>query len=501
MTVVVTEAVLDEGGAARVAHPRNGYLSEQPDGDGFVAVRGPWHQYRRTVELRPAGDAIRVRQTVDYELAVPWFGFLFALPFRSLLGQLEPKINAPWWAPPDALDPRSAGTLAALALLSIVTGYLGTLLTETATYAADEFKAGTSGQGVALAVVRASVLIALPLVTAADRLGRRRVLLWALAAGCGLTALGSLAPTLGALAGLQLFARGGASAAIVLIGVITAEEMPAGSRAYAVSLLTMAGALGAGIGVMSLPLTGLGVRAWRLLFLAALAGVLILRPVARRLPESRRFVVVHAKATMRGHGGRLALLAGSSFLLLLWATPAGQFTNEFLRTERHFSATRIAAFTVGTYTPASIGIAAGGRLADVHGRRLIGSIGLVLGTIGGVVMFFVRGWPLWVWSLAGNTAAALTVPALAVYGPELFPTALRGRANGVINVVGAAGGAAGLVVVGRLASHRYFGTLGTPLAILGAGPIALAVLVLARYPETAHRELEDLNPEDSTPLL
>ena len=34
------------------------------------------------------------------------------------------------------------------------------------------------------------------------------------------------------------------------------------------------------------------------------------------------------------------------------------------------------------------------------------------------------------------------------------------------------------------------------MAVLSAGPLLLGVLVLAAYPETAGKELEDLNPED-----
>jgi hypothetical protein len=34
------------------------------------------------------------------------------------------------------------------------------------------------------------------------------------------------------------------------------------------------------------------------------------------------------------------------------------------------------------------------------------------------------------------------------------------------------------------------------MAVLSFGPAVVALLVLTRYPETARRELEDLNPED-----
>jgi hypothetical protein len=36
--------------------------------------------------------------------------------------------------------------------------------------------------------------------------------------------------------------------------------------------------------------------------------------------------------------------------------------------------------------------------------------------------------------------------------------------------------------------------------VLAIGPALLVVLVLTSYPETAHRELEELNPEDVPPV-
>ncbi|HEY4376519.1 MAG TPA: hypothetical protein VGM93_05150, partial [Acidimicrobiales bacterium] len=56
------------------------------------------------------------------------------------------------------------------------------------------------------------------------------------------------------------------------------------------------------------------------------------------------------------------------------------------------------------------------------------------------------------------------------------------------------GSATGLVIAGRLNEH--YGHYGPGIALVGIGPLVVAVLVLAFYPETAHRSLEDLNPED-----
>ena len=107
------------------------------------------------------------------------------------------------------------------------------------------------------------------------------------------------------------------------------------------------------------------------------------------------------------------------------------------------------------------------------------------------------GWLLWGASVLAAVVGALAVPALAVYGPELFPTGQRGAANGGLQVISVAGSGAGLLLAGWLADR--LGGLGPAMAILAAGPALLVGLVLLLYPETARRELEDLNPSDRSP--
>jgi hypothetical protein len=61
-------------------------------------------------------------------------------------------------------------------------------------------------------------------------------------------------------------------------------------------------------------------------------------------------------------------------------------------------------------------------------------------------------------------------------------------------LVALAGSVAGLLAVGGLSDQ--FGSIGPAMAIVGVGPVLLAFLVALAFPETARRELEDLNPED-----
>src|SRR5437763_10653593 len=102
---------------------------------------------------------------------------------------------------------------------------------------------------------------------------------------------------------------------------------------------------------------------------------------------------------------------------------------------------------------------------------------------------------MWSAAVAPAMIGAAVLPALGVYGPELFPTSLRGRANGLLYMSDRLGGASGLLTVGFLPGP--LGALGRPLALLALGPPLLRVIVLTVFSETAGEELETLNPEDA----
>jgi MFS family permease len=478
--------------STRALVARDDVVVEAAAGEGrFRSATGPFASYERTLTNEPDGA---ITEVIEYELAPLVWRLPFGLLYRRALAHQPAPGAHPWWAPPETTDAAAATAIGALCTLAIVFGYLGTLLTQTITFAADELGASKSDQGATLAAVRLGVLGALALTALADRRGRRKVLLGSAAVACVVSALGALAPDLVTLGISQAVVRGLATAGAVLLAIIAAEEMPAGARAFSISLLTMAGALGVGMCLWVLPLADIGSNTWRLLYALPLLGLPVVRHISHHLAESRRFVVRHGEAGMAGHGRRFWLLATSALLLNLFTAPASQLMNEFLRDERGFSAARISLFTILTNTPGGIGIVVGGRLADTRGRRIVGAVGVAGGVALTVGMVLSGGWPMWALSVLGAMVGAATVPALGVYGPELFPTSLRGRANGIIAILGVAGSVIGLLVAGYL-SERWDG-LGPALAVLSVGPALMAILVLVAYPETVHRELEELNPED-----
>ena len=556
--------VVRRGGAAEMERelqarrePRDDIVAERAVGeDRFEAADGPFRRYERRLSLarterrEPGGtgetdsdgaweltetdsdgaweltetdsdgaweltetdsdETWQLTETTSYRLAVPVWAWLFHFPVRTALRRRQASYGY-WWAPPDRLDARCSTVLGLLCTVQVVDGYLGTVLTQTLTFAADEFGHGNTAQGNVLAAVRVGVLLALATVALADRHGRRRLLLASGIASCVITAAGALSPGLWFLGATQLVARGLSTALGILIVILAAEEMPARSRAWAMSVLVLCAGLGSGMAVWVLPVADLHIAAWRTVYLVPLAGVAVMVWAGRQLPESRRFEAAgtgpmpagSAPADGRSDADaaarrrrRLALLAASAFLILMFAAPASGLRNDFLKDEREFSAAAISLFTLVTNTPIGLGILAGGYLADRRGRRPVGAAGLVLGTVLVAWAYFTDGLAIWALTLAGGILGAVAVPALAVYGPELFGTYRRGRSNGVITTVGVVGSALGNLVAGRL-SDALDGRLGPALALLAVGPLMVAVLVMWKYPETAGQELEEINPEDA----
>lgn len=486
--------------AATAVAARNDLVLERPDGPGrFVQEAGPFASYRRTVSR--AGDG-SVTECTDYRLDVPWFGWLFAVPVRWSIarrgrGPESGRVGTPWWAPPDRLTQRQLNVLGLLAAASMSSAFINTLFTQTVGFAADDFGVGTSGVGVAGAIVRAGIVLVLPVAMLADRRGRRRVIVATAVASPIVTAAGAVAPNFAALVATQTLGRPLGLALDFMVAVVATEEMPRNSRAYAVSVLAMASGLGAGVAVGALPLADLGDGAWRLVYVVALIWLVVAVDIARRLPETERFVRPHVTAPPLDRR-RFAVVAGVALLSNVFIAPASLFQNGYLEDVRGFSATRIAVFTLATATPAVVGLVVGGRIADVSGRRRLITMGLPLAAAFLVTSYSLGGPTMWISVVLAGIVGGMAFPALAVYRTELFPTGNRSRASGLLTAAALIGGIGGLLVTGwwldRGESH------GVVLGALASVQIVVVLVVLRWFPETAHRELEDLNPLDAAPM-
>lgn len=493
LSAEAADAVLN--GPDGLLSPRSDIVLERAETDGgFIAVEGPVEHYQRTVTIEAVGSGqVEITERFDYRLSIPVWRVLFTIPYGRSLRRGR---DWPWWHPPDRFTERQARIVALLATLAVVAGFLGTLLGQTITFAADEFEVGESAQGIALALVRLSILITVAVAVLGDRKGRRRALLYAATGSILASAATSLVVNLAMMTATQAVSRGLSHAMALLIFVFALEEAPAGSRAFVVSMLGLAAGLGSGLAVGFVPLADLNTSGWRLIFVAALAGLPLVAFAGRRLPESQRFEAAARQPRARlprQYFFRLALLAVTSYAVLMFSTPASQFQNEFLNEQRDFSATKIAVFTLITTWTAGPGLLIAGKLADLRGRRVIGAIGMSGGALFTLWHFTQAGWPMWVLIAVGALLTSSTVPSLGVYRAELFGTSRRSASNGFLGVAAVSGSMVGLFAGGLMIETWGYGTA---FSILLTGPVLVAILVLLFYPETTRRSLEELNPED-----
>jgi MFS family permease len=380
--------------------------------------------------------------------------------------------------------------------------FINTLFTQTVAFAADEFNISKSGQGIGAAIVRLGIVICLPLVALADRRGRRPVMIAMAWAAPLVSALGAIAPSYSFLVATQAVGRPLGLTLDILIAVVAVEEMPRDGRAYATGILAVLSGIGGGIAVASLPLADISVTSWRFIYLIGLVWLIIAYALMKWLPESERFIRHTPKAKMRAAyiadalRGNLGRICSVVFLTNIYIATASIFQNRYLKDERGYSAALVALFTIVTSSPATFGLIIGGRVADERGRRILGATLVPIGAFLLALSFSTSGATMWLVAIAGGLAFGISYPALAVYRGELFPTRTRGLAGGIIMTSALFGGIIGLVGGGWFLDAN--GSYGQVMMWLVIGPVIASAIVWFRYPETAHRELDDITNDTET---
>ena len=433
------------------------------------------------------GDALSIA------LFVTLFKALFITVFISF--KYAPAVSRKPRTP--KLTSRQRSILWLLALACVPGAYANTLFTQTVAYAAEDFNVSERGQGIGAAVIRWGVIIALPLAALADRVGRRRLIVWCAFGAPIVTSLGALAPSFALLVATQTIGRPLALVLTLLIAIVATEEMSRESRAWSISILGIAAGVGAGAAVLALPIADLAPSSWRIIYALSLIWLVIGLFVRRGLPETRRFTERHEKhleSATHIERRRLAIQCLVATFGNLFIAASSVFQVRYLKDVRDYSAVMITIFSFVTGAPVALGLLLGGKLADTRGRRLLAAITFPLGAIVLSIAFRVSGPAMWIATLVGGMCLALAYPAMAVYRGELFPTLHRSFASSVIMTSSLLGGSVGLIGAGVFLGNET--SYGNVMSLLAIGPVIAGLLIIATYPESAHLELEELNPQD-----
>jgi putative MFS transporter len=437
---------------------------------------------------RRAGTQERLLTTEDPASARP--GWLRLAPFLHR-------------APP--LTRREWNVLGLVSLVSLFETYDVYLFSLNLAHIQRELGIGEAQLGGLGGLVRAGALGAVLVTLAADRLGRRRLLVFTALAYTLLTGATALAPSTFWFVAFQLLARVFSAAEGMLAVVVIAEEFDARHRGWGIGALGAITACGGGLAALAFAFVEWLPYGWRALYAVGLVPLAALAWWRRAMPETERFLALARArsdglraapafaplgALLRGHPRRLLALAGAAFLATLVIAPAVFFAPKYLQDVHGWSPGAVAMlnFLGGAFAIVANPLA--GRLSDRRGRRPVTALFLLGAALLAVSFYLGPAWllgPLWAAMMFATMGGETT---LAAYGAELFPTAYRSTASGARAFVSTLGTVGGLAAVSLL--YPWVGSNWRAIALLGALALLSPLLVWLAFPETSGRSLEDI---------
>jgi MFS family permease len=415
---------------------------------------------------------------------------------------------APFLGRPPQLTRRQWNVLGLVSLVSLFEQYDVYLFSLNLAHIQRELAIDEGQLGLLGGLVRAGALFAVLVTIAADRFGRRRLLLVTVLAYTLLTGATAFAPSAEWFVVCQFLSRIFAAAETLIAVVVIAEEFDAEHRGWGIGALGAITACGAGLAAVLFGFVDVLPGGWRSLYLVGLVPLLALAWWRRSMPETGRFLALERErgaslratpalgpfvALLRSYPRRLLVLAGTVLLIGIAVAPASFFAPKYLQDVHGWSPGWVAALNFGGGAFAIVGNPLAGRLSDRYGRRPITAIFAVTAALSAIAFYLSAGLvlaPLWVLMIFGSMGSEVT---LSAFGAELFPTSQRSTASGVRAFAWTLG-----IVLGLAGVSVLFGVLGsnwTAVMVLGLVALGAPVLVWLGFPETSGRALEEIAPE------
>src|SRR4051812_1675141 len=336
----------------------------------------------------------------------------------------------------------------------------------------------------------------------ADRAGRARALVYSMLTYSVFTAFTASATNVyqlllwRSLVGIGLGGEWAAGA------VLVAEEWPAAHRGKAIGIVQSSWALGyiaaALLASATIPRFG-----WRVLFVLGVAPALVTLWIRRRVPEpeiwertreNRNHAAVDIAQIFRGQLLRVTLIAsllGSTLLFAYWGlftwVPA-YLASPIEKGGAGMTIVRSTSWIIPMQIGAFLGYVTFGFLADKFGRRPT-FLAFVLGAAFCVPVYGAYSRSAAMLMLLGPLVGFFGHGYFSVFGAmlaELFPSGVRGAAQGFCYNIGRAVSAFAPATIGFIADRRGIGIALSFTAVF----FAIGGMLIYLLPETKGRELE-----------
>jgi len=418
------------------------------------------------------------------------------------------RVKRPWWLPhflgrvPLGLESRHVGLVGVVALAGLFENYDLSVLSAALKQIRESFALDQAEMTSLLAWVRLGAIPAFLILPLADRIGRRKVFLVAVAGMSLATVASGFAQTPLQFVLAQTISRTFVVATIATAVVIIAEELPAEHRGWGIGMLGAIGAFGFGLGALLYAFVDSLPFGWRSLYAVGGLPLLFIPMLRRRVPETGRFLRMRQEREagavppgflqpmfeLLGHyPARSFAVAAMALAFAIGAGPAFGLLSDFVQTTHDWTPGQYSLMAIVAGAVGIIGNPAMGWGADRVGRRPIAmtafgvfplvALGIYFGPAAGIPLF----WIPFVFILTGSNVL------MRIISSELFPTSSRNTALGWETLCETMGGAIGFALVG---SFTAASASIAPAVVAVSALTVFGVIVVWMLPETAGKELE-----------
>ena len=359
--------------------------------------------------------------------------------------------------------------------------------------------------GPTISYFRVAVIAAVLICSAADLVGRRRLLLFTVFGQAIFTLASAFAADYPQFVGAQILLRIFAYTEEMLCFVVIAEEMAAAARGWAAGTIASLNFFGAGLASLAFGAVTILPYGWRSLYVIGALPLFLLGYLRRGLPETERFLAFAAlektkskwaetglllKEMVTQFPGRLILIliasAGFGFSVFL----ASAFAPKYLQSVLHYSPLQVNLLLIpGGLVGLALAITAG-RLSDRVGRKAMAFAVVLIGGVG--FASFYAGMPaalappFWIMGFFGYVCGEALLSSFAM---EIMPTRYRATVAALRYLLDILGGAVAGILEGRLYDH--FHAHGPAIQLLMVA-VPVTLLALLFLPEPAGKTLEEM---------